>query len=135
MQTISDAYFSRRGIQPITRAVTVRSLALISMLCALAIGGYLFAQQMRDEGPTSQGAKNLESRASAAASTANLQAAGLAMQAAYAENGTYAGAQITPSFGVALVRADATSYCLQAGTGASAQHETGPGGAPAPGPC
>jgi len=115
--------------------MTVRSLGLVSMLCALVIGGYLFSQQMRDEGPTSQGAKNLESRASAAASTANFQAGNTAMQAFFAENGTYAGAQITPSFGVALVRADATSYCLQAGTGATAQHETGPGGAPAPGPC
>jgi len=115
--------------------MTVRSLGLISMLCALAIGGYLFSQQMRSEGPTSEAAQNLESRASGAASTANFQAASMAMQAAYAENGTYAGAQITPSFGVALVRADTTSYCLQAGTGATAQHETGPGGTPAPGPC
>jgi len=115
--------------------MTVRSLSLISMLCALAIGGYLFAQQMRDEGPTSQGAKNLESRASAAASTANFQAGSTMLQAWFAEHGTYAGAQITPSFGVALVRADATSFCLQSGTGPSAQHETGPGGAPAPGPC
>jgi hypothetical protein len=135
MQTISDAYFRQCGIPPITRAVTVRSLGLISMLCALAIGGYLFAQQMRDEGPTSQGAKNLESRASGAASTANFQAAAPVLQVWFADHGTYAGAQITPSFGVALVRADATSYCLQSGTGASAQHETGPGGSPAPGPC
>jgi len=115
--------------------MTVRSLSLISMLCALAIGGYLFAQQMRDEGPTSQGAKKLESRASAAASTANFQAGSTMLQAWFAEHGTYAGAQITPSFGVALMRADATSFCLQSGTGPSAQHETGPGGAPAPGPC
>ncbi len=51
------------------------------------------------------------------------------------EHGTYAGATLEPVFGVALVQAGATSYCLQSGTGATAQHVTGPGGSPTPGPC
>jgi len=34
-----------------------------------------------------------------------------------------------------LARADASSYCLQAGTGATLQHYAGPGGTPAAGPC
>jgi hypothetical protein len=51
------------------------------------------------------------------------------------QNGTYAGATLQPVFGVTLVSANATSYCLQSGTGETAQHVTGPGGAPQPGPC
>ena len=115
--------------------MTVRSLGIVSMLCALVIGGYLFAQSAKTEGPTSGGAKHLESQAMAAAATANFQAGATMLQAWFAEHGTYVGAQLTPAFGVALVRADATSFCLQSGTGATAQHETGPGGTPAPGPC
>jgi hypothetical protein len=37
---------------------------------------------------------------------------------------------------VAVVRADATSYCLQAGAGLNVQHLVGPAGnAPVDGPC
>ena len=53
------------------------------------------------------------------------------MQAFYTQSGTYAGATLPPGSGVVLVRADATSYCLQAG----AEHEDGPGGLPQPGGC
>jgi hypothetical protein len=42
---------------------------------------------------------------------------------------------VPPSFGVALVRADASSYCIQTGAGSALQHETGPGGSPRPGAC
>ena len=52
-----------------------------------------------------------------------------------AENGTYVGATLPPSYGVALVRADAASYCLQAGVGGSVQHFVGPGGPAGAGPC
>jgi hypothetical protein len=47
--------------------------------------------------------------------------------------GSYAGAQLAS--GMALVRADAVSYCVQTTSGSLVQHETGPGGSPAPGPC
>jgi len=33
------------------------------------------------------------------------------------------------------VRADASTYCLQGGSGAALEHEDGPNGSPAPGPC
>jgi hypothetical protein len=36
---------------------------------------------------------------------------------------------------VTLVRADATSYCLQTVAGAAVEHELGPGGQPQPGAC
>jgi hypothetical protein len=53
------------------------------------------------------------------------------MQASYAANGTYAGATLPAGSGVFLVRADAYSYCLQAGN----EHENGPNGQPQSGPC
>jgi hypothetical protein len=115
--------------------VTVRTLSLVSLLCALAIGAYLFTTQMRENGPTSDLAQQAEADAAAAASTANFQAAAPALQAWFAEHGSYAGATLQPVFGVQLVRADATSYCLQSGGGETAQHVVGPGGTPAPGPC
>jgi hypothetical protein len=65
----------------------------------------------------------------------NFAAAATQMETYHAENATYAGATVPPSFGVTLVRADAASYCLQAGVGGSEQHFTGPGGQPAAGPC
>jgi hypothetical protein len=115
--------------------VTIRSFGLISMLLSLAIVGYLFAAQARDEGPTSKSAQQLEQTALDAASAANFQSASPVLQVYFADNGTYAGATLAPVFGVTLVRADATSYCLQTGSSTTAQHETGPGGSPAPGPC
>ena len=115
--------------------MTVRTLSLVSMLCALAIGAYLFTTQMRENGPTSKTAQKAQADATAAASTANFQAAAPALQAWFAEQGTYAGATLPPVFGVQLVRADTTSYCLQSGSGETAQHVVGPGGTPAPGPC
>ena len=61
-----------------------------------------------------------------------------AMEAWFNAAGTYVGAQaqLPPSFGVTLVRADQFSYCLQAGTGTNVQHTNGPNeNAPIAGPC
>ncbi|HWJ45360.1 MAG TPA: hypothetical protein VNR63_08225, partial [Gaiellaceae bacterium] len=83
----------------------------------------------------SSAAKQAEAEATAAVSGMNFAAAATQMETYHAENATYAGATVPPSFGVPLVRADAASYCLQAGVGGSEQHFTGPGGQPAAGPC
>jgi hypothetical protein len=115
--------------------VTLRSLSLVSLLVALAIGGYLFYAQAKTVGPTSETGKRAQEQASAQAAGANFHAAAPVLQAHYAENGTYAGAVVPPNYGVTLARADATSYCLQAGTGGAVQHVVGPGGSPAPGRC
>jgi hypothetical protein len=48
-------------------------------------------------------------------------------------SGTYAGTPVQPP--LTLVRADATSYCLQFDQGGVHQHLNGPSGAPEPGPC
>lgn len=105
------------------------------MLIVLALVGALWAMDARNNGPTSQNAKRVETFAQQAALGMNFAAAGTELGAYYAENNTYVGATLPPSFGVQLVRADATSYCLQAGTGTAVQHLVGPGGTPAAGSC
>ena len=105
------------------------------MLVSLVVGAILFAQQMRSQGPTSPAVTQAETQAMQATSATNFAGADEMLRAYYAENGTYAGATIDGSFGVALVRGDAAAYCLQAGTAGTLEHETGPGGSPQPGAC
>jgi hypothetical protein len=106
---------------------------MVLLVLTLAVGGYLFAQQSKTEGPTSQAAQQVEAQATAAASATSFDAALPTLQAWYADHGSYAGAALPSSDGVTLVRGDATSFCLQSADGRS--HETGPDGAPAAGPC
>jgi len=106
---------------------------MVLLVLTLAAGAYLFAQQSKTEGPTSQAAKQVEAQATAAAAATSFDAALPTLQAWYADHGTYAGAALPPAYGVTLVRGDATSFCLQSADGQS--HETGPNGAPAAGPC
>jgi hypothetical protein len=116
--------------------MTVRGLGLLSLVVALAIVGYLFSQQAKENGPTSQLAQQAESQASSEVAVANFQAAATEMQGWFAEHATYAGAALSPGYHVAVARADATSYCLQTGSGTSVQHQVGPGStAVLPGPC
>jgi Tfp pilus assembly protein PilE len=112
-----------------------RAFGLISIVVSLALVGILWALTMQHSGPTSATAKRAESDATAAVSGMNFTAAATQLELYHAENTTYAGASVPPSFGVTLVRADAASYCLQAGVGGTVQHFTGPGGTPAAGPC
>lgn len=135
MQTISGSYFRSSSQPPIKAIVTFRALGLVSLLAALAVGGYLFMAQAKTVGPTSEAGEQATQQAAAHVGAANFQAAAPLLQAHHAQNGTYAGAVVPPNLGVSLVRADATSYCLQAGTPPSQQHVVGPAGPPAPGPC
>jgi hypothetical protein len=107
-----------------------RSLGLLMVLVSLAVGGYLFAQQSKTVAPDAQ-AQQAETQAAVAASATNFASAGPTLQLWFQDNGTYAGATLPPSFGVVVARADASSYCLEAG----GMHEVGPGGSPEPGPC
>ena len=106
---------------------------MVLLVLTLAVGGYLFAQQSKTAGPTSQAAQQAEAQATAAASATSFDAALPTLQAWYADHGSYAGAALPPSDGVTLVRGDATSFCLESADGHT--HETGPDGAPAAGPC
>lgn len=112
-----------------------RSLGVISLVVSLALVGILWALTMQHTGPTSATVESAENKASAAVSAMNFTAAATQLEAYHAEHATYAGASVPPSFGVTLVRADASSYCLQTGLGSAAQHLTGPGGAAAAGSC
>jgi hypothetical protein len=107
-----------------------RSLGLVMLVLSLAIGGYLFAQQSKTVAPNGP-AQQEETQAVEAASATNFAAAAPALQLWFDDHGTYAGVTLPPSDGVVLVRADATSYCLEAG----GVHQVGPGGSPLPGPC
>lgn len=110
-----------------------RSFGLVFLLISLAVGGYLFSQQSKSAGPASTVALQAETQAAQGAAGTNFSSALPELQAWYADHGTYAGVTLPPAFGVTVVRADATSYCLQDPAGT--MHEIGPTGAPAPGPC
>jgi hypothetical protein len=112
-----------------------RSLGLPLLLVTLVVGGFLFAQQAKNEGPTSAAVTQAETQAVQAAAGANFQAADAAMAAWLAEHGDYAGATLDPSYMVTVVRADASSYCLQTTAGTAVEHENGPGGSAQPGAC
>jgi hypothetical protein len=112
----------------------MRSLSLVSLLVTLAVIAFLWSRSAQDSGlASSAGAPDDAAQVAAAF---NLQQAGPALEAWRAEHGTYAGVALPPSNGVTLVRADAASYCIQAGTGPNIQHLTGPvDNAPIDGPC
>jgi lipid-binding SYLF domain-containing protein len=101
------------------------------LVVSLAVGGFLFVRQSQTAGPTSSVAQQAETQASQAAAATDFAAAFPALQAWYADHGTYAGVSLPPAFAITVVRADATSYCLQAGT----EHLNGPGGQAQSGPC
>jgi hypothetical protein len=112
-----------------------RGLGLVVVLCSLVIVGFLMANNMTQNGPTSKTAQRAESEGIAAVGTANFTQAGTELEAYRAEHETYAGAVLPRSFGVTLVRAEAATYCLQAGVGGAVQHFVGPAGLVAAGPC
>jgi hypothetical protein len=112
-----------------------RAFGLVVVLCSLAIVGVLMALNLGQNGPTSQTAKRAEAEGIAAVGMVNFTQAGTELEAYRAEHETYAGALLPPSFGVTLMRADATTYCLQAGVGGAMQHFVGPAGPAAAGPC
>ncbi len=112
-----------------------RLLGLTLLLISVAVGGYLFAAQSRSGGPTAPAVTHAETQAESVVAATNFQGADASLQAWYAGNATYAGATLPPGSGVVLVRADASSYCLQTVAGAAVEHELGPGGQPQPGSC
>jgi hypothetical protein len=117
--------------------VTARGLGLVSMLVVLGMVGALWAMDARTNGPTSQSAQRMETAADRIAADGNFIGAATFLAVYQAQNGTYVGAVLPPSFGVQLVRVDASSYCLQTAVGTGGvMHAVGPnGGPPADGGC
>ena len=109
----------------------LRVLGIPAFLVLAVIGIYLYAQDAQSNGPTSASGQQVITEAQSAVAATNFGQAEAAMQAFYVQSGTYAGATLPVGTGVVLVRADAYSYCLQAGD----EHEDGPGGQPQPGGC
>jgi len=113
-----------------------RVLGLPALLVVLVIGGYLTMKSMKTNGPTSPAVTQAIAQANTAVAGTNFQGADTAMQAFFAQSGTYVGATLPPGSGVVLVRSDATSYCLQAmAANGTVEHDAGPGGQPQPGAC
>jgi len=113
-----------------------RVLGLPALLVVLVIGGYLTMKSTKSNGPTSPAVTQAVAQANTYVAATNFQGADTAMQAFFAQNGTYAGATLPPGSGVILVRSDATSYCLQAtAANATVEHDAGPGGQVQQGAC
>ena len=109
----------------------LRTLTIPVALVVALVGIYLYSQDAKSNGPTSASGQQAITQAQSAVAATNFSQADAALQAFYAQSGTYVGATLPPGTGVVLVRADPASYCLQAG----AEHEDGPGGQPQPGAC
>src|SRR3954468_15188728 len=115
-----------------------RVFGYLFMLGALAIGGYLTLKAAQDTGPTTPQAQQAEDAAGQVSASINLQQATPVLEAWFNSTGTYVGSesQLPAAFGVRLVRADKFSYCIEAGSGATAQHMNGRNeNAPIAGPC
>jgi hypothetical protein len=107
----------------------------VLVLLSLAVVGGLVAMQNKAQGPTSASVTQDEAQALAAAASMNFSQVDQVLQADYAQDGTYVGAQLPVGSAVALVRATQTSYCLETNVNGTLVHENGPGGSPAAGPC
>jgi len=103
-----------------------RGVPLLSLVVALLVGAFLWNGQMSGASSPDTQVKQAQQTASAV----TFQQAESALEDFRAMNGTYAGASLA-GFGVTLARADASSYCIQAG----GSHVAGPGGAARPGAC
>jgi hypothetical protein len=109
----------------------LRVLGIPALLVAVVVAFYASSQAMKSSGPTSRSGQQAITQAQSATAGTNFSQVVPALQAFYDQNQTYVGATLPAGSAVVLVRADATSYCLQSGD----EHEDGPGGQPAPGPC
>jgi competence protein ComGC len=129
------AVFLKDDREPPDNCGVSRGFGLVVVLCSLVIVAVLMALNLGQDGPTSNTARQAEAQGIAAVGTANFTQAGPELEAYRVEHGTYTGAVLPPAFGVTLVRADVTTYCLQAGVGGAVQHFVGPTGPAAAGPC
>ena len=112
----------------------VRTFSLVSVLAALAIGGYLMTAQGKSQGPSSPQVSTAIDQAQTGAAAINFQQASARWSRDRSCGTAPMRAPTFGGYGVVLVRADAASYCIQTPV-APPFHETGPGGVPAAGAC
>lgn len=112
-----------------------RGVGLLFVLISLAVVGGLVAMQSKTQGPTAAAVTQDESQALSAAASTSFSQVAQVLQADYAQDGTYVGAQLPVGSGVSVAQATATSYCLEANVSGTLLHESGPGGSPAAGVC
>ena len=100
-------------------------------IAAVAVGGWKFVLPVSSDSQKQivQGVSNVLNTITSAEFTG----AEATLDAERNATGSYEGAPVTAP--ITLVRADATSYCIQAVQGTLARHLTGPGGTPLAGPC
>jgi hypothetical protein len=109
----------------------LRVLGIPAILVVALLGAYLSLKNMQSTGPTSTAGQQAITQAQSEVAATNFAQADAAMQAFFTQNATYVGATLPVGTGVVLVSTAPTSYCVQAGD----EHEVGPNGQPAPGPC
>jgi hypothetical protein len=110
-----------------------RAVGIVSLvLGTLVIGLMMTSQPWRASDRKSASAEI--NRAEQTAAEVKLQQAAFAVDQFHALNGTYAASSLG-GLGARLARADASSYCLESGSGPTLAHLTGPGGTPAGGAC
>lgn len=110
-------------------------MGLLLFVISLAIVGGLFAMQSKSQGPAAPQIQQDESQAIATASTQTFGQVVPVLQADFAQNGTYVGAELPVGSQVTLAQATTTSYCLQSTVNGTIVHESGPGGSPVAGAC
>jgi hypothetical protein len=122
---------------------SVKGAPALSLLLALAAVAAMWQFGVFGGGSSSattpQAIEHDTQQAGAVTAQSNLQAAGPAAQAFFAENGTYAGLNLTAydasATGITVVSADAASYCVQTSAGTQVFSLRGPGGSVVAGPC
>jgi hypothetical protein len=110
------------------QGTVARAFGSVSLLLIVLVIGLMLTSQQSAKSRKQQ--THAVDQAQAAASGIALQQAETQLEQQHALNGTYAGTSLA-GFGVTLVRADASTYCIQNAT----THLSGPGGTAAAGPC
>jgi hypothetical protein len=124
-----------RSTPPADTEGVTRGMGLLLFVISLAIVGGLYAMQSKSQGPTAPQVQHDESQAYATASAQTFAQVDQVLQADYAQDGTYVGAQLPVGSQVTLAQATTTTYCLETTVNGTVVHEAGPGGSPAAGPC
>ena len=122
--------------------IALSGLRIVALLVALVVVGMLWRSGLPFQGGDTQ-TNRLMAEASPSngdAARANLEGAVPAVEAYFAQNGTYEGlnlAAIDPASAgaVAVVSATTTSYCIQSTVGTDTYSKRGPTGGVVPGAC